>query len=249
MAGPLEEFLDADGNPGADRVTVTAAEVATCWKKYSTRIPPMFAVGAALHETTYTLNERDTEDSGKQTGGIFMLTIGGTDVDTLGDATLAGYPEADIFTLDGSCKVFAVIMERKLDKLIAAAATKGGADVTDADFFAAGGAGYLAWAHNAGLDNGQARTSIQVNGLSWMATRARNAGTDYFDNHIGPYGDDCISGGPDWTPDMGAPLDAADAPLLTATNEMRLRIGLLTILLALLAFALVRVAPRGKAVL
>lgn len=224
-----EEFLDGNGNPGAERLLTSAADVAAEWKRWTSRIPASFAVGVGLHESSYTLNERDTEPSGKQTGGVFQLTLGGTSVDAFGDATRAGFPDADVFTLEGACKVLASLAESWLDKLEAAA---GGLD--DASFFAQGGAGYLAWAHNAGLGHGQALDSVTKYGLDWSASLARNAGTDYFDNHIGPYGNDCISGGPDWTEDMGAPLDPADAPLLSARNEARVRVGLLVLLLALL---------------
>lgn len=221
-----EEFLDGAGNAGADRQYVAPAQVAALWLKYSTRIPPQFAVAVARHESSYTLNERDTEPSGKQTAGIFQITLGGTAVDTLGDMTLTGFPEGDWRDLDDCCRAFAVLMERLLDKLEAAAGK-----ISDSDFFAAGGAGYLAWGHNAG--RGQPQKSIQRYGLDWKATRQRNAGGDYFDNHIGPYGDDCITGGPDWDPAFAVP-SSADVPVIDARTSSRLRIGLLVVLLALL---------------
>jgi hypothetical protein len=238
-----EEFLDGAGNVGADRQLSSAADVAAAWLQASTVIPPQFAVGTAKHETSYTLNERDTEPSGKQTGGIFQLTLGGTSQDLLGDAALQGFPEADVYTLAGSCKVFAAKQERQLAKIQAAVDSYNAANGIAAidwsspptDVWA-----YLGYAHNVGIGSASSGkgclATIARYGLNWEAFKQRNAGKVNFatDRDGGVYGDDCISGGADFTSDMAAASSSSPAPLVSARNEARLRVGLLVALLALL---------------
>lgn len=235
-------YLDGAGNPGAEPLRAAPADIAAAWLRVSRRIPPTFAVGVALHETGYATNELDTEVSGKQTGGVFQLDVSG-----ITDAVRAGFPELSPYDLDGACQIFAVRCERDLLPPLLAAF---GGD--EASFWARGGAGYLAWAHNAGLydnvhDDGTKSTgplsSIQRSGLDWTAFRQRNDGTAYGDR-IGPYGSDAISGGPDWRDEYANPFDATGAaipaPLVSASTAASLRLGLVALLALLLLVAALR---------
>ena len=56
----------------------SARLIAQEWLRWTRVIPPQFAVGTALHETNYTLNEEDTDTSSSgntiTTYGLFQLS-------------------------------------------------------------------------------------------------------------------------------------------------------------------------------
>lgn len=156
--------------PDDKRVQVSADDVRAAWAKYTTRIPVQFAVGTAEHESTFTINEVDTEPSGFVSKGIFQLSDD--------EARSAGMPDADLLSLDDSARVFARISEKRLDALISAAKLDPAA--LPADVWA-----YLALAHNQGL--GAALKTVKAYGLDWSAYKQRNP--DLVAS-IGRYGDD-----------------------------------------------------------
>lgn len=170
-----EKFL-----PDGKRLLVTPSDIAAAWRQATSKIPAQYAVGTALHETSYTLNEVDTEDSGFVSKGIFQLSDE--------EAKQAGLPQADLLSLAEATAVFAKISEARLATLSLHAKVDPAAPPPDIW-------GYLAIAHNAGLST--ATRSIDEHGMRWAAFCARNAATDW-GKKIAAYGSDCISGGPRW---------------------------------------------------
>ncbi|HEX8010202.1 MAG TPA: hypothetical protein VF814_04620 [Casimicrobiaceae bacterium] len=251
-AWPKEELLDANGEltdlplrPGQDDRGCAAA-IALSSLKECPDVPAQFFVAVGLHETHYKLNERDTEQSGKQTGGIFQLTLGGTVIDKVGDAWSAGLPDEDPFTLEGAVRILSVLATRWKRKLLAASG------LAERVAWSRGLAGYLTVAHNQGIGN--AVLTVEKYGLDWSAYVERNKDLILYrdDGSIkfnGPgacaYGSDAITGGPDWEEafasleamkDAGVidEATAADVPTFDASTRSKLRIGLLVMLLALL---------------
>ena len=180
--------------PNGTRVRSSAAEIVAAWRRHTGRIPAQFALGTAQHESNFTLNEVDTEESGFVSKGIFQLSDE--------EAAEAGRPKANLLALEDATEVFSVLCERRLQRLIEAADLN--EDNLPADVWA-----YLALAHNQGL--AAAHKTIRAHGLDWAAYKRRNpqlAG-------MGRYGDDVISGGARWAeatrdvPSVDAPLQAA----------------------------------------
>lgn len=147
----------------------------------STRIRLQFFVGAADHESGFAINERDTEESGFQTWGIFQLSRD--------EAREVGEPNADLLDLVTSVHVFSALMTRRLDAIVAAAKLdpKLSAEALPRSVWA-----YLAIAHNMGLAS--ALKSIGLYGMDWDAYKGR-PGNDKLRIVSSGYGDDVISGG------------------------------------------------------
>ncbi len=221
----LEDGSFSSSSKDANRV-LDKGEIVIAWKSQTSKIPATFALGTALHETGYALNERDNENDGRSTvtDGIFQLERS--------EAVKTGFPEANLFDLDDAATVFAALMEKNYARLLDAS----GLDESTA--LAKGLLGYLAWSHNTGLGHKDGKTnaleSIQSAGLDWPAWVARNTGYAW-GVKMGAYGTDCITGGPDWRDEFNGYQqvgvdDATDAnpyavtPTVDASTKSTLRL-------------------------
>jgi hypothetical protein len=267
-----EFFIMPDGTRSqqqSDRVYVAsspgecARQIAQAWLACTRTIPPQFAVGTALHESSYTLNELDVEPNGHRTGGIFQLDVATVNPLNKGDAARVGMFEKSVYVLDDACAIFAALCEvyhlpRIYDAVDAYNAANGLAPINrdnpPPDVWA-----YLAIAHNQGLGPGDTGTkgalgTILNHGLDWAAYKARNANETAGWARIGQprsdgavYGDDVITGGRDWDPSYAIPFDdAGAAPAIDAGTEARIRLGALLALALALAWLLVRRMPLGE---
>jgi len=164
----------------------------TVWRGHTSLIPAQYALGTAQHESNFTLNEVDTEVSGYVSKGIFQLADG--------EAAEVGFAGANLLELEDSTVVFAALCEKRLKVLVAAVALNMSA--LPRDIWA-----YLAMAHNEGLQ--AALGTLRQHGLDWAAYKARNPSL----TSMAVYGDDAISGGEKWTPDLNLPI-----PVPATTN-------------------------------
>lgn len=154
-----EEYLRPDGtwSPSRRDAHRTApAEVRAAVQAVDTPIPLGYFLGTAQHESNYAVNERDTEESGFQSWGIYQLSH-----EEAGDLGMAG---ADLLSLQQSTELMARLAEARRHALRACAHIKG---EEPADLYS-----YLAIAHNEGLH--AAMQSIIHYGLDWAAYRHRN---------------------------------------------------------------------------
>lgn len=199
--GRREEFL-----PDGRRRFVAMADLIGAWEATGTTIPAQFAVGVAIHETQGTWNERDTEPPDEH--GVVIITDGVFQLEDSEQISL-GF-RGDLFDVTHAALVFARLMEQKLVGILAAAKVMVGAQ-PPIDTWP-----FLAIAHNQGAH--AAVTSIELHGLNWAAYQARNlrvAGAAVVAakcdeekaaaiaklawwHKVCAYGDDVISGGPDW---------------------------------------------------
>jgi hypothetical protein len=162
---------------------LSPSEVVTLWKKYSTDIPARFALGSAYHESHYNPGENDIGDQPNQADstsyGLYQLNR---------TEQAAALVFGDLNDADTNTKVFAAVQATRLAAIRAAS---GGDDHGD-DVWA-----YLGMSHNMGL--GSTLKTIAQHGLDWQAYKDRNPDLKFV---TGGYGDDCISGGPDWSNDF-----------------------------------------------
>ena len=178
--------------PDGKRIIAPATDIVSVWRSYSVQIPAQYALGTAQHETNWTLNEVDTEDSGFVSMGIFQLSDE--------ERKQVGLPAANLLALEDACKVLALVAAQRLTLLLQESA------ITDppypSDIWA-----YLAVAHNEGTQ--AALKTIRRHGLDWMQWKRRNF--QQLGNMCN-YGDDCISGGSKWsTAFNGAPLSTTSS--------------------------------------
>lgn len=243
--GPIFAGLASAGDTGT-----MALAIARSWYAVERVIPTAAAVGFALHETNYKTNERDIETSGHTTGGVFQLDLPTVSPFVLGDAIAAGMPEKDVFTLDDACAVFAARCRYYLARLqrnVDAYNAKNGIAAVNWDSPPSDIWAYVAIAHNQGL--GAALLTVTTYGLDWAGYKARNPTVNIsMDRGSGIYGDDVISGGPDYTQEMSAPFDASGAtipaPLFGSFFESNLRLALVAaLLIAVGYFFLVNKTP------
>lgn len=185
-----EEFL-----PNGKRVTVTPRQLADAWRRHDPRgeVDLHYVVGTAQHEAGMSLNERDTEESGYISEGIFQLSAE--------EAAHAGCTGANLLDLDESCVVFQRTCVQRLAALRQAAGMVDGASSPSLY-------GFLAIAHNQGL--AAALKSIRAHGMDWTAYKKRNTSDQSVANHaymvkMAAYGDDVISGGRLWSDDLLEP--------------------------------------------
>lgn len=182
--------------PDGHRILVAPADIVVAWRRYTRRIPAKYGLGTAQHESSFTLNEVDTEESGGVSKGVYQLSEG--------EAADAGFPQANLLGLEDATAVFCILCESRLDSIIKAARLD--EKNLPMDVWA-----YLALAHNQGLY--AAVKSIQRYGLNWATYKQRNpqlAG-------MGRYGDDVISGGSHWTEELdSAPRKATLPQILVA---------------------------------
>lgn len=174
--------------PSGHRILVAPADIVAAWRRYTQRIPAKFALGTAQHESSFTLNEVDTEESGYVSKGIYQLSDR--------EAAEVELPHANLLELEDATKVFYILCERRLRRIIKAARLA--QENLPVDVWA-----YLALSHNQGVS--AALKTIELYGLNWDAYKRRNpqlAG-------MGRYGDDVISGGPHWTKELDRALPKA----------------------------------------
>lgn len=221
MPARREEYiLPLGGQISTDRkryaIIATVDEVIGAALLYSKRILPQYFVATAEHESGRALNEVDTEPDGFVSKGIFQISDD--------EAKAVGLANADLLDLQQAMRVFARLMEQRLDAIQKAAGT--GYKLPDAW-------AYLTVAHNQGT--GAAMATIKNYGMDWAAYKSRNQGqaqagvaaaqsnVDVAKTHgdtsgiivakgnlakaqdklawwgkVFTYGDDAISGGPSW---------------------------------------------------
>ena len=121
--------------PDGSRILASPREIVNAWRAATTRIPAKFALGTAQHESNFTINEVDTEESDVVTIGIYQLSAE--------EAAQSDNPNADLTTLADSTSVFATLCERRVDQIITWAALA--ASLLPSDVWA-----YLYIAHNQG---------------------------------------------------------------------------------------------------
>lgn len=201
----LEEYVRADGSPPTfDRnfaVMVTgqqvyAAVIAAQARLHLANIDPRYFVGTCFHESGCT-NEWDTEIATQSCPPGFV-SVGAYQI---GDeeARRYGFRIEDMLDLDKATECMIRLAEDNRRGLrLAAGITP---DMSDPDYtdptglIWTGGAmrAYLGIAHNHGM--GYARLTIQRYKLNWPAYKTRNPA----DNIVAhKYGEDCVTGGPQW---------------------------------------------------
>jgi hypothetical protein len=247
-----ELFIRDDGRRVADgpgvRNRVTPRAIAKAWLRETRIVPPQFSVGTALHETNYTANELDIEPNGHTTGGLFMLDVPTLSPPIIGDAIAVGMPEKNIYDLADACAVFAALSERRLRRILDATdlwLADHGFGPVDHDNPPPDVWAYLALAHNQGL--GACLKTIATYGMNWEDYKRRNPSVNISMVRNGRiYGDDAISGGPDWLDEFGIPFEedaagdevAIPAPAISAAASSQLRLGLLALVALLLLYYL-----------
>jgi len=187
---------------------LTPAEVVSLWCRVSD-LSPRFALGSAYHETRYNPGENDVGDQPNQADstsyGLYQLNR---------TEQASALVWGDLNDPEVNTKVFASISAARLASLETAAAAKGGW-TSDGDRWA-----YLAMAHNMGL--GSALKTIARYGGNWSAYKARNPSLPFVAKG---YGDDVITGGPDWS-DSYLPLDGS-GPMVGAGTETLIKYALI----------------------
>lgn len=172
--------------PDSSKIHADPADVARLWLLHApSYIPAQYAVGTAQHETDFTTNEKDTEESNFVSMGIFQISQE--------EMTHVGMPTANIYDLEDSIVILAALADERWQAIVKAAGSP--SPIRDMP-------AYLALAHNQGL--AAALKTIRLHGLDWTAYKARNPQLA----SMAAYGDDCISGGEKWRPEFGAPTPA-----------------------------------------
>lgn len=184
----LEEYVLDGAPPTRDRraaklltgVHVRDVVVAAQARLGLANIDPRYFVATCFHEAGCT-NEWDTEvatasnPTGFTSVGAYQLSAD--------EAQRYGYKLVDMLDLTKATECMIMVAEHNRHVLREYAGITGD-DPPDMR-------AYLALGHNQGL--GAARKTITAHGMDWDAYRERNPGAA-----ILKYGDDCISGGPEW---------------------------------------------------
>lgn len=231
-------FLATTNVPAGERERTSARAVAEAWLRVTSSIPAYVAVGMAERESNFTLNEEDTEDSGYVSTGIFQLGS-----DTRRSAMKRGLltaAAADFCTLDDSCKVLACVLEGNLSTIIAAATDANARGLGKSPYDSTGTLipdvwAYLAVSHNIGMGSSSSgdpygrgvMPGINAFGLSWPDAFTR-AHPSMGDRQV-RYGNTAMSGGSQWTADLGALLPSPAAGIAAKVE----RGGVLFLLLAI----------------
>lgn len=206
------EFL-----PDGKRKLALPEDIVRVWKRHSDR-DPRFALGTSDHESSLTLNEKDTEPSGFVSMGIYQISED--------EMRHVGMPEADPYDLEDCTIVFAKLTE---EREVAICRALPPIRPTDSNYYEAmtrrtvSMPAYLFIAHNQGL--AACLKSIRTWGMNWESYKSRNedeakkalaaaqesgdkdrikAAQDklkwWYD--VFAYGNDVISGGRHWTDDF-----------------------------------------------
>jgi hypothetical protein len=230
-----------------------AMAVAIAWYRVEREIPTATAVGFASHESGYATNIHTVEPNGHTTGGVFEIDLPSVyPYFNKGDAVAVGAPWLNWWDLNDCCAIFAARLRGYKVRIIAAANAynaANGANPIDETALPADLYSYLGIAHNMGI--GTALQSIKTYGMDWAAFKARpeNAGLNIVQARSGgTYGDDVVSGGPDFTEAMIVPFDSAGAlippPAIDAFWWSNIRLALfVALVVAVLYFFAVNKTP------
>lgn len=167
-----EEFL-----PDGKRVKTTPEKIRSEWESVNTDIPSSYAVATGQHESSDTLNEKDTEGSGFISKGVFQISDE--------EEKDAGFQKDDAYDLTKATGILSNLSNKRW-KAILAAGKK--AKAAGKPFVEKDAPAYLVIAHNQG--ESKALESIGKYGMDWGAYKKRNKG-GYFDK-LASYGDDAI---------------------------------------------------------
>lgn len=213
---------------GGSRIVAQPRDIVLTWMRH-TALDPRYALGTGLHETSYALNEKDTEDSGYVSMGLYQI---GQD-----EMTHVGMSQANPYDLEECTIVFAKLTEERYKVIWSALGTLPSPDMQTAyngeltRRYASLNA-YLSIAHNQGL--AAALKTIKLHGLDWTDYKQRNlteaeraveearqlgdterehavaVASDKLNwwRKVFSYGNDCLSGGPHWSFDLTKPLVA-----------------------------------------
>lgn len=174
-------YVKSDGSESQDRSDATGIDEITLSNlisRYSNRIPIGYFLGVAARESgksgdLYIANEHDidTQDDGSTYDSWGLFQMGRT------EALLAHVIPTTEQMIDpeNNVRCAAYTFERNLDKILAAA----GIDSPSGDIWY-----YLAWAHNAGVN--QPVTSIKSYGMDWQALKSRPQ-NEYVTGSLVPY--------------------------------------------------------------
>ena len=187
--------------PDGHRIIANPVAIVQTFNKYASVVPAKHAFATALHESSYSTNEIDTEPPDADghcfvSKGIYQLSDE--------EAKEVDFPDANLLDLEDSSCIFALLCERRLGAIISAAGLI--PQALPDDVWA-----MLSVAHNQGLS--ACLKSIKLHGLDWEAyvdrNRAEAAAAGDPDKirwweSVFAYGHDCMTGGPDWTEALAA---------------------------------------------
>lgn len=158
----IEEFLKSTTiwtQSKTDAVRATPAQVAEACRKAGATIPLGYFVGTAQHESNCAINERDTEENGYMSYGIFQLGYH--------EARSVKMPSANLLDLDQSCRVMVMLAEnRRMYLRSILRLVNGQADSPDLN-------AYIAICHNVG-ENDATIKNIPKYGMDWKEWKRRN---------------------------------------------------------------------------
>lgn len=138
---------------------VTPEQVAEACRKAGATVALQYFIGTAQHESNFAINERDTEENGFQSYGIFQLSQY--------EARTVKMPGANLLDLDVACRVMVLITENRrkfLRSILRAAPNE--PDVADL-------CAYIAVMHNVG-ENDPTFQNIPKYGMNWKKWKDRN---------------------------------------------------------------------------
>lgn len=164
--GRVEEFLVSSTTWSEARSSakrVDPADVAEAAKKAGATVSLGYFVGTAQHEANFAVNERDTEESGYMSYGIYQLG--------LHEARSVRMPSANLLDLDQATRVMVTITESRRQFLRQILNLHG--NVPDPHDMCA----YLAICHNAGENDGSIK-NLPRYGMVWdgpKGWKTRNA--------------------------------------------------------------------------
>ncbi len=110
--GRKVEYIGNGGKP----LIVSPAEIVACVMRH-TSIDPRYFLGTAQHETSFVVNEVDTEESGYVSSGLWQLGVE--------EATSVGMHDADLLDLEESTIVFCEVTEKRANTIVGAARNVG----------------------------------------------------------------------------------------------------------------------------
>lgn len=162
--------------PDGKRITVQPLDVARLWIEKTRLIPAQYAIGTCQHESDFVSNCDTLESNGQKSKGLFQINST--------EAVESGYGITDPFDMLNNLTIFAVISEKRLDKILASVRYPSNVPT---DTWA-----YLFIAHNQGIS--ASLKSIATYGMDWEKYKSRNPNPSWH-----AYGDDVISGGKYWS--------------------------------------------------
>lgn len=144
--------------PDGKRVFSSPVVVVSAWQATGTIIPATYACATAQHETDFTTNEVDTEESGFVSKGIYQLSDE--------EAREAGMPGANLLDLAIATAVLVNRATARAKQLMGAISL---VSPLPPDLLA-----FLTVAHNQGP--AAAMKTVAAHGLNWQGYKERNGG-------------------------------------------------------------------------